>query len=111
MEPKEGIINKYSNKKTALNLAYKNFLDEIKPTLDDETEERWEVYDMILSELVRGGYNSEFEEYKYRITDNENPNFILYDILNRIDGTPLTYIFTNNLKRYIDEDNMSRFYY
>ena len=64
----------------------------------------------IIDEIVKLGYNSEFEEIKYRITDGENPNEILLDIFNRIELSPILMFYSKQLEDYLESDKYSKFF-
>jgi hypothetical protein len=49
-------------------------------------------------------YNS-FDEIKYRITDGENPNVVILDVVNRfLDDNYILWLIKPNIEFFIDED-------
>jgi len=94
-----------------LNTAYKRFLQREVNTLIDESKiERWEIYNMIADELVKFGYLTEFEELKYRLTELENPNDVILDILSYINEPPTIFMtLYHMIEQYADEDFYSKF--
>jgi hypothetical protein len=53
-----------------------------------------------------------FDEVKYRLTDGENPNQVILDIINRdldsVNG--LVWLLKRRIEEYIEEDFIRRFY-
>jgi len=92
-----------------LNTAYRHFLLTIRGLSESEIL-RWENYSMIADELLSLELYNEFEELKYRLTDNENPNEVIIDILSKIEVSTLLSCLRHNVYQYIEEDKYSRFY-
>jgi hypothetical protein len=44
---------------------------------------RWETYNVIIETLLSKGDTHYFEEIKYRLTDGEDPNIVILDIIER----------------------------
>jgi ABC-type glycerol-3-phosphate transport system substrate-binding protein len=96
-----------------------NFLDKAYNKLvvnqilnsSDRNVERWEVYEIITLELVNYGKSEYFNEMKYRITDGENPNAVILDIISRDSDLKkgLTYL-SEVVDSYLDEDLYGRFF-
>jgi hypothetical protein len=80
-------------------------------TLDEELEFRWETYNLIIMQLVKQGKINYFKEMKYRLTDGEDPNEIILDILDRelddMDG--LIWFLKRRVEEYIEEDFFKKF--
>jgi hypothetical protein len=80
-------------------------------TLDEELEFRWETYNLIIMQLVKQGKINYFKEMKYRLTDGEDPNEIILDILERevddMDG--LIWFLKRRVEEYIEEDFFNKF--
>ena len=54
-----------------------------------------------------------FEEIKYRLTDGENPNEVLIDIISRYKPENLNHLILflmNRVEEYAEEDFLKRFY-
>jgi DNA-directed RNA polymerase subunit N (RpoN/RPB10) len=99
------IDGRHSNKKGHLECAYQRFLNKELSRLDDDKKiERWEIYNMISNELVAHGYTTEWDEFKYRITDKENPNDVIIDILDGIERTSLLHTLYGMVEVFKDED-------
>lgn len=100
-------------KKTTLNREYARLINEITLTNDDERDERWETYDLIIGELFNIDEGKYFEEIKYRLTDNENPDNILLDIVSRYASDEMTYLLWHlkgRVEEYAEEDFFKRFF-
>jgi len=107
------IVKKGSGKNTVLDNQYTELINGIIVKMDDETEERWETYNLIIKELIIIDNGEHFEEIKYRLTDGEDANKVLLDILSRYSSDELTFLAYFLLKRveeYFDEDFLKRFY-
>lgn len=92
-----------------LNNAYKHFLLTING-LGESVIQRWEVYNAIADELLALELYSELEELKYRVTDNENPNDAIVDILEGIELSPLLHNLIGVVYGYIEDDKYSKYY-
>ena len=100
-------IKSGSGKFSKLDKLYRNF---VINNLEDNHIDRWEVYNVIMDELINIGEYSRFEEVKYRITGGENPNLVMLDMLDKF-FTHNHLFFTLKLiiEEFIDEDNINRF--
>jgi hypothetical protein len=110
MDIKNFIIGNGSPNKNKLDSDYKNFILNTINNCDDTHVERWEIYNDIVDEIVKLGYDSEFEEIKYRVTDGENSNEVLLDIFNRIELTPILMFYSKHLEDYLESDKYSKFF-
>ena len=99
-------------RKTTLDKAYNRHISNILLNLNEEDEARWETYNLIIIELVKNGYQDYFDEVKYRLTDGENPNYVILDIIDRdLDGVDgLVWLLKRRIEEYIEEDFIRRFY-
>jgi len=71
---------------------------------------RWEVYNIIMNELISIGQYQCFEEAKYRITDGESPNTVMLEILDRFcESNNLMWIMRDKVEAFIEEDKINRF--
>lgn len=99
-------------KKTVLDKEYNRHINNIISTLDEENESRWETYNLIIDSLTHNDYNEYINEVKYRLTDGENPNEIMLDIIERnsLDLDDLIWLLRKRIEEYIEEDFIKKFY-
>lgn len=111
MEANNFLFSASQGKKTALDKAYYNHINTIIETLDEGEEERWETYSIIIQELVNQGKGDYLNEIKYRLTDGENPNTIILDIIEReVDEvTAIIWFLKRRVEEYLEDDNIRRF--
>ncbi len=106
------LLQASKSKKTILDKAYNRHISTIISNLDEEEEARWETYNLIIMELLNNDYQHYFDEVKYRLTDGENPNQVILDIINRdlenVNG--LVWLLKRRIEEYIEEDFIRRFY-
>jgi hypothetical protein len=97
---------KYSN----LDKEYNSFLKiRLKDSGEDEFY-RWETYNLIMDELLKIGEKSSFNEIKYRLTDGENPNKVIMNVLSKLDyDSNLIFLLKRRIKDFIEEDFYNRF--
>lgn len=106
------IVKSGSGKNSNLDKAYNKLINSLLVEMDEETEERWETYNLIIKELFQIDNGRYFEEIKYRLTDGEDPNHVLLEIASRYHQDELSFLVTFLLKRveeYSDEDFFKRF--
>jgi len=110
MERRNFLMKTNINKKTVLDKAYNKHINTVIDSLDEEKEARWETYNVVIQELV--GEGDYFDEIKYRLTDGEDPNNVILDIVNRNiqDANSLTWILKKRIEDYLEEDYIKRFY-
>jgi hypothetical protein len=101
-----------SGKYNILDKAYNQFIINTLLTLDDDKKDRWSIYNLIINEFLKSGDVDSFEEIKYRVTDGEDPNKIILDMIQR-DKTPSSQLWymKKKIEEYIEEDFYSRFIY
>lgn len=99
-------------KTSTLDKAYLKHLNNIYNTSDEEQQERWETYNFITQELVKDGKEDYFMELKYRVTDGENPNDIILDIIERNidDINNVIWFLKKKIEEYKEEDLIKNFY-
>jgi len=99
-------------RKTALDKAYNKHIKTIIDNFDEENEERWEIYNLIMQEFINQGKISYLEEMKYRLTDGEDPNKILLDMIDieMYNVNDLIWILKKRVEEYMDDDYLKRFY-
>jgi hypothetical protein len=98
-------------KKTTLDKAYQKHVNNIVKTLNEDEEARWETYGVILQQLMSYNRTDVIDEIKYRLTDGENPNIVLLDVINRDSDSfdNLTWFLKRRVEEYLDDDLMKRF--
>lgn len=99
-------------KYTSLDKEYNTFLKKTMTNIDEDKLDRWEVYNIIIDELIRIGHNNVFKEIKYRVTDGEDINFIILDVItNEIsNSSTILWFMQKRIKGYIDIDFYDQFY-
>lgn len=112
MEANNFLFKAGQGKTTTLDKAYCKHISSIIETLDEEKEGRWETYNIIIQELINDGKGTYFEEIKYRLTDGEDPNQVMLDIIERdIDGmTGMIWFLKRRIEEYLEDDYIRRFY-
>jgi hypothetical protein len=112
MEANNFLVKAGQGKTTLLDKAYQKHIETILQTSDDEKVLRWETYNIVIQELVKQGKVDYFNEIKYRLTDGEEPSFVILDIIDReiddIDG--LIWFLKRRIEEYIEDDKIRRFY-
>ena len=112
MEAKNFLLKAGRSKRTNLDKAYNKHVICILETLDEEKENRWETYNLVIQQLMTQNKGEYFKEIKYRLTDGENPNQVILDIINRdldsVNG--LVWLLKRRIEEYIEEDFIRRFY-
>ena len=109
MEVYNFIVKRGSGKNTRLDKAYSELINGVIQTSDEEIEGRWETYNLIIKELFTIDDGAYFQEIKYRITDGEDPNYVILEIISRYKESELSYLVWS-LKRRIDEYVEDDFY-
>lgn len=94
-----------------LDKMYNKFVKNSLSDTDGDTLERWYTYETIMKELIDLGKINLFEEVKYRLTDGEDPNDTIIDIINR-DNETRTFLwsYSRKLKEFKNYDLLKRFY-
>ena len=108
---KNTILNFGLKESKILNKTFNNLITKMLHQMDDSELSRLTTYDIILNEWIEEEKMSYLDELKYRVTDGENINQVLLDIINN-DELP-SYICVNQkhtLKEYFSEDNFKLFY-
>jgi hypothetical protein len=112
MEANNFFIKAGQGKNSTLDKAYYRHINNLIETLDEEKEGRWETYNMIIQELINEGKSYYFNEIKYRLTDGEDPNTVMLDIIER-DGetvSGLIWFLKRRIEEYLEDDYLRRFY-
>lgn len=112
MEANKFLLKAGQGKSTTLDKAYSNHINRVIETLDEEKEGRWETYNIIIQELINEGKGNYFSEIKYRLTDGEDPNQVMLDIINRevdeVNG--VIWFLKRRIEEYLEDDYLRRFY-
>lgn len=105
------LLKPSNSKKSTLDKAYYKHINNILSTLNEEDEGRWEIYSVIIQQLVGQGKEDYFKEIKYRLTDGEDPNSVILDVINREseDMDSLTWFFKKKIEEYVEDDYLKRF--
>jgi N12 class adenine-specific DNA methylase len=103
------IIKSRPGKLTNLDKAYAKVIKNIQLNLTEETRQRWEVYNSIIEELLNNKRENRFTEIKYRITDGENPNDVILDVINKDEISGYLWVLNKKLEEYKQEDLIKRF--
>lgn len=106
------IVKSSSGKNTNLDKAYNKLINNVLVEMNEETEERWETYNLIIKEFFVIDNGKYFEEIKYRLTDDEDPNHVILDVASRYHQDEINFLLTFLLKRveeYSDEDFFKRY--
>lgn len=111
MEANNFLFKAGQGKRTTLDKAYTKHINNIIETLDEEKEGRWETYNIIISELIKEGNTHCLEEIKYRLSDGEDPNKVILDIIDRdVDNmNGLIWVLKKRVEDYVDEDYFKKF--
>ena len=98
-------------KKTRLDKIYQKHINCLFETLEEEDEIRWETYGLVVDQLMNQGHKNVLKEVKYRLTDNENPNSVMLDLIARysdsMDG--LVWLLKRRIEDYLEDDFYKRF--
>jgi len=106
------LLNPSNGKESTLDRAFNKHLSNISKNFNGEEEEtRWEIYSIIIDEFLNQNKYEYVNEIKYRITDGEDPNIVILDIIERdsdnIDS--VTWFFKRRIEEYIEDDYFKRF--
>jgi hypothetical protein len=88
---------------------FKNYIDNIQ-IINNNLSERWDTYNLIIGELKTLGLEIIINEIKYRITDGENPNTVMLDIINRdLIGSNIIWVLKKRIEEFYEEDYLNQF--
>ena len=94
-----------------LDKEYNNLITLTMANVDSEIKLRWETYSIIMDELLNINKIDCFEEAKYRLTDGEDPNIVMLDMIDRNkNSSGLLWFIRKRLQEYIDEDFYNKFF-
>tara|TARA_R100000988_G_C3986912_1_gene160310 strand:+ start:834 stop:1175 length:342 start_codon:yes stop_codon:yes gene_type:complete len=106
-------INSGSGRYTNLDKEYNKFLEKTLRNIkdDDDVIHKWDTYNLIMTELLQLGKHKLFNEIKYRLTDGENPNEVMIDILDRDNNlSGFLWLVRKRIEEYINDDFENKFY-
>tara|TARA_B110000977_G_C10749626_1_gene366286 strand:+ start:128 stop:466 length:339 start_codon:yes stop_codon:yes gene_type:complete len=105
-------INSGSGRYTNLDKEYNKFLETtLRGVKDDGIIYKWDTYNLIMTELLQLGRYELFNEIKYRLTDGENPNEVMIDILDRESNlSGFLWLIRKRIEEYINDDFENTFY-
>lgn len=113
MELSDFIVTSGGGKNTSLDKEYRKMINEIVLTNDDERSGRWETYNLIIREFFEIDNCQFFEEIKYRLTDGEDPNKVILDIISRYESEELgglIWFLKRRVEEYMNDDFYLRFF-
>ena len=95
-----------------LDKEYNRYLEKtINKIQDDDILYRWDIYNLIMEELIELDKLDLFDEVRYRITDDEDPNYVMIDVLDKAEVlSGFLWLIKKRIKFFIDEDFENRFY-
>lgn len=111
MDDLEFTIKGGSGTYSILDKEYSKYINKILRDLNDEEGSRWDIYNLFMNELIKVGLVTIFEEVKYRLTDGEDPNLVMLEVIER-EGyvSELAWFLKNRIECYIEEDFFKQFY-
>jgi hypothetical protein len=113
MELFDFIVKTGKGKNSMLDKEYINLIKNVVLNNDEENESRWETYNLIIKDLFNIDEGKYFQEIRYRLTDGENPNYVISDILSRYKESELTSLILflkDRIEEYIEDDFFKRFF-
>jgi hypothetical protein len=106
MEVNNFLVTTCQTNKTRLDKLYYEHINYLLNDLDEEEEIKWETYGLIVESLLKQGHKNVLTELKYRMTDGENTNQIILDMVNRysdsVDG--MVWFLKRRVEEYLEED-------
>jgi hypothetical protein len=112
MEAKKLNVKAYRHvKNSTLDKAYYNYVKSLHEDINTETELRWETYEMIFQELFNENKIDCLNEIKYRLTDGEDPNDVILNVIEKYvdDVNALIWFLKRRVEEYKDEDYFKQF--
>jgi hypothetical protein len=112
MDARDFYFKSCKPKKSRLDLAYRNLINYVIETCDEEQETRWEIYKLVMLEIINSKKDVYLDEIKYRLTDGEDPNTIMLDLINR-DPECMGSLYSflkRTIEGYIEDDICNKFY-
>lgn len=97
-------------KYTKLDKDYKALLDRVLEDYNDDKKERWELYNIIITELIEIGREDLFQAIKYKLTDGENPNKVMLEIINELEPENFLWLLKRRIDEFLEEDFFNKFF-
>lgn len=99
-------------KRTRLDKLYYEHVNCLLNDLNEEDEIKWETYGLIIDSLLNQGHNNVLKEIKYRMTDGENPNEIILDLIQRHSDTvdSMIWFLKRRVEEYLEDDFFKKFF-
>ena len=112
MENFDYTITNGSGRYSNLDKEYNKFLGEtLKGVQDEKIIHKWEIYNLIINELLQLGEDDLFNEIRYRLTDNENPNDVMLDIIYRNSNlSGFLWLIRKRIEEFSNDDFENQFY-
>ena len=102
MEAKNILFKSTNSNRTSLDKAYNKHMISVMESLDEDKQARWETYNLVVEVLTESTKMDYMKEIKYRLTDGEDPNKVMLDIIDResdnIDG--LVWFLKKRIEEY-----------
>jgi len=93
-------------KSNILEKEFNKVILNIKNNIND-CEVRWEVYQVIISEISKDV--DLIKEFKYRLTDGEDINLLILDFINKNKNNDILWFLKPRIQGFIDDDFFSKF--
>jgi hypothetical protein len=88
-----------------LDRDYNKFIENLYDIHSEDSMNRLEIYNAVINELTTLDEQQTINELKYRITDGENPNSVILDIINRYSvESHFMWLISKNIEQFIYED-------
>lgn len=88
-----------------LDRDYNKFIENLYDIHSEDLMNRLEIYNAVINELTTLDEQQTINELKYRITDGENPNSVILDIINRYSvESHFMWLMSKNIEQFIYED-------
>lgn len=106
------VIKSGSGRYSNLDKEYNKFIETtLNDTQDDKIIHKWEIYNLIMSELLKLGETDLFNEIRYRLTDGENPNHVMMSVIERNSNlSGFLWLIRKRIEEFINEDFENEFY-
>jgi hypothetical protein len=111
MEITNFILKTGAGKNTKLDKEYLLFINNVISKQNEQENERWETYNIILKEFLTIDENI-LKEFKYRVTDGDNPNEVILNTFDKYSNenlSALSWLLKRRIEEYLEEDFYKRF--
>jgi hypothetical protein len=89
-----------------LDKEYDKVLFLIKNNLGESADDRFDIYLVVIDELKKHKMLSEF---KYRLTDGEEINQLILDIINKNKSNDVLWFLKDKIEIFLEEDFIKKF--